>query len=203
MAKQVYIVLENHNNSGRNIAYSFFRFPTLSASKECKEVDEYSIVFSDIEQLQRDYSAEDLKWTLVACNQYPFHKYNEDQHYTNFFEYVKTHSKKYKPVEKPEGKKMTQLTPEVTKQLTEIIVDGTLTATPIHKLKPHVKIKKLMDLPPVREGTNRYRNMMVVLNSDTLGEALESLRKLEPSPGSARDITIAIENKVIQLGTGE
>ena len=45
--------------------------------------------------------------------------------------------------------------------------------------------------------------MMVVLNSDTLGEALESLRKLEPSPGSARDITIAIENKVIQLGTGE
>jgi len=203
MARQVYIVLENDNNSGKNTAYSFFHFPTLSASKECKEVNEYSIVFSDIQQLQRDYSAEDLKWILVACNQYHFHKYNEDQHYINFFEYVETHSKKYKPIEKTEGKKMTELTPEATKEVLNIVADGTLTAMPIHKLEPHVKIKKLMDSPPMREGTNRYRNMMVILNSDTLGEALQSLRKLEPSPGSARDITIAIQNKVIQLGMGE
>ena len=63
-------------------------------------------------------------------------------------------------------------------------------------------IKPLLAEPPIREGTNRYRNMFVVLRSRTVGEALDRLKKLE-SKGGMKDIRLAVKNKPIELINAE
>ena len=50
-----------------------------------------------------------------------------------------------------------------------------------------------MDEPPIKQGTNRYRNMQVVLASQTVGEAISALRKLDPAPGGRMDLRIAVK----------
>ena len=61
------------------------------------------------------------------------------------------------------------------------------------------KIIKLMDEPPIKQGTNRYRNMQVVLASQTVGEAITALRKLDPAPGGKTDIRIAVKAGAIKV----
>jgi hypothetical protein len=53
--------------------------------------------------------------------------------------------------------------------------------------------------PPIRSGTNRYRNMQVVLSCHTVGEALQKLKALSPAPGSATDIKLAERVGAIKL----
>ena len=50
-----------------------------------------------------------------------------------------------------------------------------------------------MDTPPIRSGTNRYRNMEVVMGCATVAEAMEKLRALDPAPGGGVDIKIAVK----------
>ena len=61
------------------------------------------------------------------------------------------------------------------------------------------KIIKLMDTPPIKTGTNRYRNMAAILASKTVGEAMEKLRAMNPAPGGGVDIKIAIKYRAIAL----
>ena len=56
-----------------------------------------------------------------------------------------------------------------------------------------------MDTPPIRSGTNRYRNMEVVMGCTTVAEAMEKLRALDPSPGGGVDIKIAVKAGAIKL----
>jgi len=59
-AIKTYAVLENHNESNRNDPYSYFVFPSLRELRNCKELNEYSIVFSNVEQLQNTFTEQEL-----------------------------------------------------------------------------------------------------------------------------------------------
>jgi UDP-N-acetylmuramoylalanine-D-glutamate ligase len=61
------------------------------------------------------------------------------------------------------------------------------------------KIVPLMVDPPIRSGTNRYRNMQVIMGCTTVAEAMEKLRALDPSPGGGVDIKIAVKAGAIRL----
>ena len=61
------------------------------------------------------------------------------------------------------------------------------------------KIVALMELPPIRSGTNRYRNMEIVMGCATVAEAMEKLRALETAPGGGVDIKIAVKAGAIKL----
>ena len=70
------------------------------------------------------------------------------------------------------------------------------------QIHPHTRIKPLVDKPPIREGTIRYRNMYVVIRSQTVREALQRLKKLEPK-GSMKDIHLAVKKEAIELMNAE
>jgi hypothetical protein len=61
------------------------------------------------------------------------------------------------------------------------------------------KIIKLMEIPPIKTGTNRYRNMAAIMASNTVGEAMDKLRAMNPAPGGGVDIKIALKYKAISL----
>ena len=61
------------------------------------------------------------------------------------------------------------------------------------------RIVCLMDTPPLREGTNRFRNMLVIMQSSSVAEAMKKLRALDPAPGGGVDIKIAIKAGAIKL----
>jgi hypothetical protein len=68
-----------------------------------------------------------------------------------------------------------------------------------HKLYANtLLIDKQMETPPIQPGSNRYRNMQVVIDSLTVGEALRNLRTLTP-PGVPADIDLAIAKGAITL----
>jgi len=62
----------------------------------------------------------------------------------------------------------------------------------------YTRIKPLVDKPPIREGTIRYRNMFVVIRSQTVREALHRLKQLEPK-GSMKDIHLAVKKEAVEL----
>lgn len=70
---------------------------------------------------------------------------------------------------------------------------------PPQKLDPNLRIVAKTKAPLCSEGTYRYRNQAVILDSETVGEALERLRKLVPSPGSKKDIELAVKDDAIEL----
>tara|TARA_R100001224_G_C3925065_1_gene116700 strand:- start:103 stop:339 length:237 start_codon:yes stop_codon:yes gene_type:complete len=65
----------------------------------------------------------------------------------------------------------------------------------------NLSIVKLMDTPPIKSGTNRHRNMLAIMESATVGEAMEKLRAMSPAPGGGVDIKIALKYKAIKLET--
>jgi len=67
------------------------------------------------------------------------------------------------------------------------------------RLNNNARIVRLVDAPNLREGTNRYRNMQVILGCATVGEAMEKLRALQPSPGGGVDIQLAVKAGAIKL----
>ncbi len=67
------------------------------------------------------------------------------------------------------------------------------------RLNPDARIFKQIEVPNLREGTNRYRNQQVILQCATVREAMERLRALQPSPGGGVDIQIAIKSGAIRL----
>ena len=117
-AIKTYAVLENDNNSNRNDPYSYFVFKSLRELKACKELNEHSIVFAEVQQLQDTYTEKELRSVVAATvgecalPNYPsFHK--------NFAEFVHERAKKYKPVskEKQMTAEIVDITPEKPKRV--------------------------------------------------------------------------------------
>ena len=60
-------------------------------------------------------------------------------------------------------------------------------------------IKPVLDTPPIRPNTDRYRKMEVVMDSKTIGEALTRLKNIEKPLGSMRDVRLALHNKAVEI----
>ena len=192
-AIKTYAVLENNNNSNRNDPYSYFVFKSLRELKACKELNEHSIVFAEVQQLQDTYSEEELRSVVAATvgecalPNYPsFHK--------NFAEFVHERAKKYKPVskEKQMTAEIVDITPEKPKRVAK------------SKNNPEAKIllptgSMGMFVNPYRKNSNRWHNFEALTRSDTVGEALAAMKKLSPG-GNSVDIRLAIEKGAIKLG---
>ena len=192
-AIKTYAVLENDNNSNRNDPYSYFVFKSLRELKACKELNEHSIVFAEVQQLQDTYSEEELRSVVAATvgecalPNYPsFHK--------NFAEFVHERAKKYKPVskEKQMTAEIVDITPEKPKRVAK------------SKYNPEAKIllptgSMGMFVNPFRKNSNRWHNFEALPRSDTVGEALAAMKKLSPG-GNSVDIRLAIEKGAIKQG---
>ena len=192
-AIKTYAVLENDNNSNRNDPYSYFVFKSLRELKACKELNEHSIVFAEVQQLQDTYSEEELRSVVAATvgecalPNYPsFHK--------NFAEFVHERAKKYKPVskEKQMTAEIVDITPEKPKRVAK------------SKYNPEAKIllptgSMGMFVNPYRKNSNRWHNFEALTRSDTVGEALAAMKKLSPG-GNSVDIRLAIEKGAIKQG---
>ena len=192
-AIKTYAVLENDNNSNRNDPYSYFVFKSLRELKACKELNEHSIVFAEVQQLQDTYSEEELRSVVAATvgecalPNYPsFHK--------NFAEFVHERAKKYKPVSKE--KQMTAEIVDITHEKPKRVAKS--------KYNPEAKIllptgSMGMFVNPYRKNSNRWHNFEALTRSDTVGEALAAMKKLSPG-GNSVDIRLAIEKGAIKLG---
>ena len=202
-AIKTYAVLENDNTSNRNDAYSYFVFKSLRELKACKELNEHSIVFAEVQQLQDTYSEEELRSVVAATvgecalPNYPsFHK--------NFAEFVHERAKKYKPVSKE--KQMTAEIVDITPEPQGIASVATEKPKRVAKSKYDENAKILlptgsmgMFVNPYRKNSNRWHNFEALTRSDTVGEALAAMKKLSPG-GNSVDIRLAIEKGAIKLG---
>jgi hypothetical protein len=61
-------------------------------------------------------------------------------------------------------------------------------------------ITPLMDTPNVKAGSFRYRNMEIILQCKTVGEALKKLRAQDMGHGGMWDIRFAVEKQAIAVG---
>ena len=192
-AIKTYAVLENDITSNRNDAYSYFVFKSLRELKGCKELNEHSIVFSEVQQLQDTYSEEELR-SVVAATQGECSLPNYPSFHKNFAEFVHERAKKYKPVskEKQMTAEIVDITPEKPKRVAK------------SKYNPEAKIllptgSMGMFVNPYRKNSNRWHNFEALTRSDTVGEALAAMKKLSPG-GNSVDIRLAIEKGAIKLG---
>jgi|TARA_R110002020_G_scaffold472433_1_gene700473 hypothetical protein len=67
------------------------------------------------------------------------------------------------------------------------------------RFDPNLEITPLMEQPPIRTGTDRYRKMEIVMNSGTVGEALQRLKEIDPPIGGSADIRLAVKAEAIRL----
>ena len=202
-AIKTYAVLENDINSNRNDPYSYFVFKSLRELKTCKELNEHSIVFAEVQQLQDTYSEEELRSVVAATvgecalPNYPsFHK--------NFAEFVHERARKYKPVSKE--KQMTAEIVDITPEPQGIEAVTTEKPKRVAKSKYDANAKILVQAGasgvyqnPYREGSNRWHNFEALVKSATVGEALAAMKALTPG-GNSVDIRLAIEKGAIKLG---
>jgi|TARA_B100000085_G_C18563503_1_gene520552 hypothetical protein len=208
-AIKTYAVLENDITSNRNDAYSYFVFKSLRELKGCKELNEHSIVFSEVQQLQDTYSEEELR-SVVAATQGECSLPNYPSFHKNFAEFVHERAKKYKPVSKE--KQMTAEVVNLEADGTPPLAEQAIDALPKDKPKRVAKSKyntnaKILVIAgasgvyqnPYREGSNRWHNFEALVKSDTVGEALAAMKALSPG-GNSVDIRLAIEKGAIKLG---
>ena len=196
--------------------FLFYKFKTLKAVKTCKAVNEHSYVFDGketVDRLNHLFTKEEITsvcepfgkpssaenfWVLTASKA----KYWKPEEETKMNRFVKGDTSSVEVVtEQPDVDPHTRITLE----LDEMEKQG----GPFDAIKKIVDVKqgwsneckiiKLMDEPPIKQGTNRYRNMQVVLASQTVGEAITALRKLDPAPGGKTDIRIAVKAGAIKV----
>jgi len=67
------------------------------------------------------------------------------------------------------------------------------------RLNPQQRIVSLLETPPIREGTDRYRKMLVVMSCFTVGSALRELKNLTNPIGGGVDIRLAEKVGAIRL----
>jgi len=178
-------------------AYVIYKFNSLENIKECEAVNEYSIVYNgeSPRQLVEFCSVEELHEIAVAIGgdlTYISHQQAADY----VHQAVVKKARNWKPQEEP--------------NMSTVHVDQFNNKAQKHEetekkkqVRPRfnneAKIKLLTDTPPVREGTNRHRNMKVIMESATVGEAMTKLRALSPAPGCGVDIKIAVKAGAIEL----
>jgi len=79
------------------------------------------------------------------------------------------------------------------------VVQSTQSTPKKKRLNPLHRIVTLLDLPPVREGTDRYRKMLLVMSCSTVGEALQELKSISSPIGGGFDIRLAEKKGAIRL----
>ena len=178
-------------------AYVIYKFNFLENIKKCDAVNEYSIVYNGVspQQLVEFCSVEELHEIAVAIG--------------GDLTYV-SHQQAADYVHQAVVKKAKYWKPQEESDMSTIHVDQFNNKAQKHeatekkkqvrtRFRNDARIIVLKDTPTVREGTNRFRNMKVIMESATVGEAIAKLRALTPAPGSGVDIRIACEAGVIKL----
>ena len=200
---KTYVVLENNIESDRNEPYSYFVFPSMRELRNCKEINEYSIVYSTVDQLKEAYTEEELLSVMEASyNKLKSPLDNETTGYLRaqgvhgeFFSYVDFIARKYKPV-----KKETKVSAEVVniEPIAPIKTEPKAQRTARSKYDPDAKIVVTGD-NPYREGSNRWHNFEALAKSATVADALAAMKALTPG-GNSVDIRLALEKGAIKLG---
>lgn len=200
---KTYVVLENNIESDRNEPYSYFVFPSMRELRDCKEINEYSIVYSTVDQLKEAYTEEELLSVMEASyNKLKSPLNNETTGYLRaqgvhgeFFSYVDFIARKYKPV-----KKETKVSAEVVniEPTAPIKTEPKTQRTARSKYDPDAKIVVTGD-NPYREGSNRWHNFEALAKSATVADALAAMKALTPG-GNSVDIRLALEKGAIKLG---
>jgi len=200
---KTYVVLENNIESDRNEPYSYFVFPSMRELRNCKEINEYSIVYSTVDQLKEAYTEEELLSVMEASyNKLKSPLENETTGYLRaqgvhgeFFSYVDFVARKYKPI-----KKETKVSAEVVniEPTAPIKTEPKAQRTARSKYDPDAKIVVTGD-NPYREGSNRWHNFEALAKSATVADALAAMKALTPG-GNSVDIRLALEKGAIKLG---
>jgi hypothetical protein len=200
---KTYVVLENNIESDRNEPYSYFVFPSMRELRNCKEINEYSIVYSTVDQLKEAYTEEELLSVMEASyNKLKSPLDNETTGYLRaqgvhgeFFSYVDFVARKYKPI-----KKETKVSAEVVniEPTAPIKTEPKAQRTARSKYDPDAKIVVTGD-NPYREGSNRWHNFEALAKSATVADALAAMKALTPG-GNSVDIRLALEKGAIKLG---
>ena len=179
-------------------AYIVYKFHTLESMKPCEAVNEYSIIYNgDSHRQLIDFCslAELYEIATCLCGEVTFVSHQQAADYVHSV--VAKKAKLWKPEEEPSMSvlEVDQFNNKTQKHETEVKQDK----KPRTRFRNDARIIVLKDAPTVREGTNRYRNMKVIMESATVGEAMAKLRALSPAPGSGVDIRIACDAGVIKL----
>ena len=191
---KTYVVLENSYGSRYNSPYTFYVFPSLQATRECKEIDEFSLVFSTKEQLEKTYKPQELYSIMSAVKTTfaPARDGYEDE-YHQFFIFVQNNAKKYKA---PKDDKV-QPKPKVSSSV-KILSDIIMKAVPASSYKDEAVIT-VNKGNPYTYGSNRWHNFEAIASSKTVAEALVKMKKLIPG-GNRVDIKLAIQRDAIYIG---
>tara|TARA_R110000751_G_scaffold60169_10_gene125806 strand:+ start:705 stop:1340 length:636 start_codon:yes stop_codon:yes gene_type:complete len=203
------------NSDNENSPYQVLSFTSLASMKDCQFIDEYSMVYSTKEpkQLIDNWQQDELEgtWLSILLNSKKAHnKFSTDlttyRNMKNKFQNKEIAAQKLHELVlfcvKP-WKKENQMNEAV--EVTTIHVDefNNKAQKAEKEVRPRfektTKIVALMDTPPIRSGTNRYRNMEVVMGCATVAEAMEKLRALDPAPGGGVDIKIAVKAGAVKL----
>ena len=202
-------------SNNENSPYQVLSFTSLASMKDCKYVDEYSMVYSDKEprQLIDNWQQEELEgtWLSILLNSKKAHqRFVTDlttyRNMKNKFQNKEIAAQKLhelvlfcvKPWKKENQMNDTVETPTIhVDQFNNKAQKAEKEVRP--RFEKTAKIVPLMVDPPIRSGTNRYRNMQVIMGCTTVAEAMEKLRALDPSPGGGVDIKIAVKAGAIKL----
>lgn len=210
-AIQTYAVVENDINSERREAYSYFVFPSLKSMRGCIELNEFSLVFSTVEQLREAYTKEELLGVMEATYASSKHAEplseestrflrNDDTH-ERFFRFCEFIARKYKPIvkEKPVEVKATPPIVQID-QFNNKAQKATAERSARSKYDPNAQIQ-VTGANPYREGSNRWHNFEALRKANTVGEALLAMKALTPG-GNSVDIKLALAKGAIKLVSG-
>ena len=202
-------------SNNENSPYQVLSFTSLASMKDCKYVDQHSMVYSDKEprQLIDNWQQDELEgtWLSILLNSKKAHqRFITDltayRNMKNKFQNKEIAAQKLHDVVlfcvKP-WKKENQMNDTVETPTIHVDQFNNKAQKAEKEVRPRfektAKIVPLMVDPPIRSGTNRYRNMQVIMGCTTVAEAMEKLRALDPSPGGGVDIKIAVKAGAIRL----
>ena len=202
-------------SNNENSPYQVLSFTSLASMKDCKYVDQHSMVYSDKEprQLIDNWQQDELEgtWLSILLNSKKAHqRFITDltayRNMKNKFQNKEIAAQKLHDVVlfcvKP-WKKENQMNDTVETPTIHVDQFNNKAQKAEKEVRPRfektAKIVPLMVDPPIRSGTNRYRNMQVIMGCTTVAEAMEKLRALHPSPGGGVDIKIAVKAGAIKL----
>jgi hypothetical protein len=196
-----YAICEGDPGSSTSPPFRFYKFKTLEEMKPCGVINEYSIVYNGDapRQLAEFCSKEELESILRSFGK-PAKFVSIEQAADNLHQLTTAKAITWKPEKENDMTNVATVAEPVTP------VSAMEAPAPVATQKQSrprfnkdAKIVCLADEPPIRAGTNRYRNMLVVMQSATVSEAMEKLRALTPAPGGGVDIKIAIKAGAVKL----
>lgn len=155
--------------------FRFFKFKTLASMKSCTEIDEYSIVYNGEEphQLEEVVTFDDLTSIWCSFGLEP-KKFAGHSHVANHVhELTRNRATFWKPKKEETMNDAVQIDNDAVDQFNNKAQKAEKEVRP--RLEKTTKIVALVDAPPIRLGTNRYRNMEIVMGCATVAEVIEKL----------------------------